>query len=120
MVVAAGPAMKLAMSRTLSPEKMFWPDDMVDIPRIDSVSRGGAVVIGRRGRLSGPHHPPAGSAPRELRLAFLQEGVGPFLQIFSGGAKREEGRFELQAFALAHLGAVMHRLQREPHRHRRI
>src|SRR6266478_2370957 len=95
MTAALGPAMKLARSTTFKPEKML------------SVAFVSAVTAGS-------------SSPLELWRAFLQEGPRAFLLVFGAGAQPEEGSFECHAFGLARLHALVHRLERELDRERRV
>src|SRR5712691_2464360 len=91
ITAALGPAMKLARSTTLSPEKML------------------SLAIGylpnrRELRIS---------SPLELGRALFEEGGRALLLVLGGSAKSEVGSLEQQAFVLARLQPLVHRLERE-------
>src|SRR5271170_7715461 len=77
ITAALGPAMKLARSTTLSPEKML------------SLAMGVSKVVMR-----------ISLAATELRCALFEEGRGALLLVFSSGAKAKIGRLEQQALVL--------------------
>src|ERR1700757_3928671 len=56
----------------------------------------------------------------KLRRAFLEEGGGPFLLVFGGGANAEVGSFQGKAFTLTGLQPLVRGLQREFHGDRRV
>src|SRR5882672_7094286 len=99
ITAALGPAMKLAKSTTLSPEKMLFL-----VMAILSKSLCAA----------------AASPAAKLRRTFLEEGGGAFLLVFGGGANAEVGSFEGKAFALTGLQPLVRGLQRELHSDRRV
>src|SRR5207302_7001958 len=82
ITAALGPAMKLARSTTLSPEKMLSPAMNSLLP----------------------------SPSLELRGALLEERLRPLLLVVRPGAEAEEGCFQGQPFGLARLQSLVHRL----------
>src|SRR5580658_9816035 len=94
ITAALGPAMKLARSTTLSPEKM--------LSLAIGVSK---VVMG------------ISLAATELGWALFKEGGRALLLVFGSGAEAKIGRLEQQAFVLAHLQSLVHSGERELHRH---
>src|SRR6266404_414646 len=89
-VGAAGPAMKLAKSRTFSPENTLSP----------------AITPPESGYF------PCESLSCELGRALLEECRGAFLLVLRGGAHREQSRFDEQAFRHARFKSFVHRLER--------
>src|SRR5271170_3021107 len=94
ITAALGPAMKLAKSTTLSPEKMF------------SLAIGVSIVV-----MS------ISSVAAELGWSLFEEGGGALLLVFGSGAKTKIGRLEQQALVLARLQSLIHSDERELHRH---
>src|SRR6266403_1762005 len=92
ITAALGPAMKLARSTTLSPEKMLSPAMNSLLP----------------------------SPSLELRGALLEERLRPLLLVVRPGAEAEEGCFQGQPFGLARLQSLVHRLERELHGERSV
>src|SRR5271169_1157495 len=97
ITAALGPAMKLAKSTTLSPEKILSPAMRVS-KAVVSISLAAA----------------------ELRCALFEEGGGALLLVVGSGAEAKIGRLEQQALILAHLQSLVHRGERKFHRHGRI
>src|SRR5579859_2231734 len=94
ITAALGPAMKLARSATLSPEKML------------SLAISVSKVFGS-----------VSLAAAELRCALLEEGGRALLLVFGSGAQAKIGRLEQHALVLARLQSLVHRIERELHRH---
>ena len=97
ITAALGPAIKLAKSTTLSPEKML------------SLAIGVSKVV-----MS------ISLAAVELRRALFEEGGGALLLVLGSGAEAEIGRLEQQALVLARLQPLVHSGERKLHRHRGV
>src|ERR1700679_2792425 len=94
ITAALGPAMKLAKSTTLSPEKML------------SLAIGVSKVVMR-----------ILLAAVELGCALFEEGGRALLLVFGSGAEAKIGRLQQQALLLARLQSLVHSGERELHRH---
>src|SRR3954453_12883887 len=97
-VGAAGPAMKLAKSRTFSPENTLSP----------------AITPPESGYF------PCGSLSCEFGRALLEECRGAFLLVLRRGAHCEQPRFDEQAFGYARLESFIHRFERVLHAQRSV
>src|SRR6202035_3785962 len=94
ITAALGPAMKLASSTTLSPEKML------------SLAMGVSKVVIR-----------ISLAAAELGCALFEEGGRALLLVFGSAAEAKIGRLEQQALVLARLQSLVHGGERELHCH---
>src|SRR6185436_7297163 len=99
ITAAPGPAMKLARSTTLTPEKM--------LSLLPSVAMTAFLSW-------------LDSASVELRRALLEEGLRALLLVLGARADREERGLEQQPAGLAGLQPLVHRLDRVAHRERRV
>src|SRR5271154_274379 len=98
ITAALGPAMKLAISTTFSPEKILL------LAMACPFQIAAAAV----------------SPTAELRCTFLEEGGGAFLLVFGGGANAEIGGLQGKALALAGLEPLVRSHQREFYGDRRV
>src|SRR5271154_4153825 len=97
ITAALGPAMKLARSTTLSPEKML------------SLAMGVSKIVVS-----------ISLAAAELGCTLFEEGGRALLLVVGSGAEAKIGRLEQQALILARLQSLVHSGERELHSHRRI
>src|SRR5271169_107394 len=94
ITAALGPAMKLARSTTLSPEKIL------------SLAMGVSKFV-----MS------ISLAAAELGCTLFKEGGGALLLVFGSGAEPKIGRLQQQALVLARLQSLVYRGERKLHRH---